>query len=59
MNWRTHAISFGVFIFALGIIKLIWNNPQIILYVILGVIALLGYGAVYIIVKAKLEKKKE
>lgn len=59
MNWRIHLISFLVFVFALGIIKLIWNNPQIILYVILGVISLLGYGAVYIIVKAKLEKKKE
>lgn len=55
MNWRVHAISFFVLLFTVGAIKLVWDNPKIILYVIFAVIAVLAYGAIYIIVKAKMD----
>ena len=55
MNWRVHLISFVILIFAVGALKLVWDNPKIVLYVIFGVIALLAYGAIYIIVKARLD----
>jgi hypothetical protein len=55
MNWRVHALSFLIFLFALGAIKLVWDNPKVILYIIFGVIAVLAYGAVYIVVKAKMD----
>ncbi|HSA59547.1 MAG TPA: hypothetical protein VLJ37_07665 [bacterium] len=59
MNWRVHAISFALLLFAVGALKLVWDNPKIILFVILGVIAVLAYGAIYIIVKAKMEHKDD
>jgi ABC-type uncharacterized transport system permease subunit len=59
MNWRVHAITFLVFIFIVGAFKLVWDNPKIILYIVLSIIALLAYGAVYIIVKAKMESRKQ
>jgi len=55
VNWRTHAISFLILLFALGAVKLVWDNPKIILYLIFGVIGILAYGAIYIIVKAKMD----
>lgn len=55
MNWKVHAISFVLLLFAVGALKLVWDNPKIILFVILGVIGLLAYGAIYIIVKAKMD----
>lgn len=57
MNWRVHAISFLVLLLGVGVIKFVWDNPKVIVYLIIGVIALLGYGAVYIIVKAKMESQ--
>ncbi len=59
MNWRVHAISFALLLFAVGALKLVWDNPSIVLYVILSVIAVLAYGAIYIIVKAKMEHKDD
>lgn len=59
MNWRVHGITFLIFLFTVGTLRLVWNNPKIILYVVLAVIALLAYGALYIIVKAKMENKKQ
>lgn len=59
MNWRVHAISFVVLLFAVGAIKLVWDNPAIILYLILALIGLLAYGAIYIIVKARMEGPKK
>lgn len=59
VSWKIHIISVFVLIFVIGIIKLIWTHPQIILYLIMGVIAILAYGAIYIVVKAKVEKKRE
>ena len=55
MNWRVHAISFVILLFSIGAIKLVWDNPKIILYLILGAIGLLAYGAIYIIVKARMD----
>lgn len=55
MNWRVHAISFFLLLFAVGALKLVWDNPKVILFLILGVIAVLAYGAIYIIVKAKMD----
>jgi ABC-type uncharacterized transport system permease subunit len=55
MNWRTHAITFFVFIFAFGSLKLVWDHPKIILYIILGIIGIIAYGALYLIVKTKME----
>ena len=57
MNWRTHAVSFLLLLFAVGTLKLVWDNPKIILYLVLSVVGLLAYGAIYIIVKAKMENK--
>jgi len=59
VNWRVHAISFALLLFAVGALKLVWDNPSIVLYVILSVIAVLAYGAIYIIVKAKMEHKDD
>lgn len=59
MNWRVHAMTFLVFIFAVGTLKLVWDNPKIILYIILLVIGLLAYGALYLIVKAKMENQEK
>ncbi len=59
MNWRVHAVTFLLLIFAIGAFKLVWDNPKIILYLIFGVIALLAYGAIYIIVKAKMETREK
>ena len=58
MNWRVHAITFLVLLFAAGSLKLVWDNPKVILYLVLGVIAILAYGAIYIIVKAKMESRE-
>lgn len=55
MNWRIHLITFFVFLFALGTVKFVWSNPKVILYFILALICLLAYGALYIIVKAKVD----
>ena len=59
MNWKTHAVSFLLLLFALGAVKLVWDNPKIVLYVIFAIIALLAYGAIYIIVKAKMDGQKK
>ena len=59
MNWRVHAISFVILLFSIGAIKLVWDNPKIILYLILGAIGLLAYGAIYIIVKARMDGKEK
>lgn len=59
MNWRTHAITFLVFIFAVGVFKLVWDNPKIILYLILLGIGGLAYGALYLIVKTKMENQEK
>ena len=59
MNWRVHAISFVILLFSIGAIKLVWDNPKIILYLILGAIGLLAYGAIYIIVKARMDGQKK
>ena len=59
MNWKAHAISFLVLIFTVGGLKLVWDNPKVILYMVLLGIGVLAYGAVYIIVKAKMEEKKQ
>lgn len=59
MNWKVHAVSFVIFLFAVGALKLVWDNPKVILYIILGVIALLAYGAVYIIVKARMDGRSD
>ncbi len=55
MNWRTHAVTFFLLLFAMGALKLVWSNPKIILYMVLSIVGLLAYGALYIIVKAKME----
>jgi hypothetical protein len=54
-----HAISFALLLFAVGALKLVWDNPKVVLYVILGVIAVLAYGAIYIIVKAKMDGREK
>jgi ABC-type uncharacterized transport system permease subunit len=59
VNWRIHAISFALLLFAVGALKLVWDNPTIVLYVILSVIGLLAYGAIYIIVKAKMDGRDQ
>lgn len=59
MNWRVHAITFFLLVFAVGAVKLVWDNPKIILFVILGIIAVLAYGAIYIIVKAKMDGQEK
>lgn len=59
MNWKTHAISFLVLIFAVGAVKFVWDNPKVILYVIMSVIAVLAYGAIYIIVKARMDGREK
>lgn len=59
MNWKTHAISFLLLLFAVGAVKLVWDNPKIVLYVIFAVIGVLAYGAIYIIVKAKMDGQKK
>lgn len=56
MNWRVHFVSLAVFISSIVIFRYIWNNPKIILYVIIGLIALLGYIGIYLIVKAKIDR---
>jgi hypothetical protein len=55
VNWRVHAITLFLLIFTVGAVKLVWDNPKIILYAIFGVIAVLAYGAIYIVVKAKMD----
>ena len=59
MNWRVHLISFGIFLFAVGAFKLVWDNPKIILYLVLSLKGMLAYGAVYIIVKSKTDDNKK
>lgn len=59
MSWRVHVITFVVFLFAVGTVKLVWDNPKIILYVILGIIGLLAYGALYLIIKTKMENQEK
>lgn len=56
-KWKTHLIAFAVFVFAVGVVKLVWDNPKVILYLILAVLGILAYGAIYLIVKAKMENK--
>ncbi len=55
MNWKVHLITFFSFLFAVGTVKLVWDNPKIILYIVLLVIGLLAYGALYLVVKAKID----
>lgn len=59
MNWKVHVISFLLLIFAVGAVKFVWDNPKVILYVILSVIGLLAYGAIYIIVKARMDGREK
>ena len=59
MNWKVHVITFVVLLFGIGVLKFVWDYPKVIVYLILGIIALLGYGAVYIIVKAKMENREK
>lgn len=56
-GWRTHLIAFLVFLFAVGAVKLVWDHPKVILYVILLILGVLAYGAIYIVVKAKMDQK--
>lgn len=55
MKWRVHVISFLIFLFAFGALKLVWDNPKIILYLILLAIGLVAYAAIYVVVKAKVD----
>ncbi len=59
MNWRVHALSFFVLLLVVGSVKLVWDNPKIILYVVLVVIGVLAYGAIYLIVKAKMDNTEK
>ncbi|QQR79720.1 MAG: hypothetical protein IPJ69_10255 [Deltaproteobacteria bacterium] len=57
MNWKTHVISFLIFAFSFATLKLVWDNPKIILYIVLAVVAVIAYGAIYLVVKAKVDNK--
>ena len=59
MNWRAHAITFFALLFTVGAIKLVWDNPKIILYAVFVAIAVLAYGAIYIVVKAKMDGRND
>ncbi len=58
MNWKTHIISFLIFAISFGTLKLVWDNPKIILYIILAVIGVIAYGAIYLVVKAKMDNRR-
>ncbi len=58
MNWKTHIITFLIFLFSFGTLKLVWDNPKIILYVILVIIGIIAYGAIYLVVKSKMDDKQ-
>lgn len=59
MNWKVHVISFLLLLLAVGSVKFVWDNPKVILYVIMSVIAVLAYGAIYIIVKARMDGQRK
>ena len=59
MSWKTHAISFLIFVLSFGTLKLVWDNPKVILYVVLAIIGVIAYGAIYLIVKAKTDDSKQ
>ncbi|GEM_PF-6236856 len=59
MKWRIHLIAFSIFVFAFGTLKLVWDNPKIILYFALLVIGALAYAGIYIAVKAKIAESKK
>jgi hypothetical protein len=59
VNWRVHALTALILLFAVGALKYVWDNPKVILYVIFAVIAVLAYGAIYIVVKAKMDGREK
>ena len=58
-SWRVHIISIAIlfFIFVTG--KFIWDHPKVIIYVIFAVLALIAYGAIYMMVKTKVDRSPQ
>ncbi len=54
-KWRLHIITLIVFIFLFGSLKLVWDNPKVILYFLLFILGTVAYSAIYLIVKSKLD----
>ena len=56
MNWRVHVISAAIFLGVFGIIKVVWDHPKTVLYMVLFLLFIVIYGAIYIVVKAKVDE---
>lgn len=56
LNPRAAMIAAFVLIAVIILIVVIWSYPMILLYILLGVIGIMAYGAIYLIVSARMAR---
>ena len=55
---RVHVVVIGLLAALLGMVVIFWTTPRLIIYGLLGLAAVLAYGALYLIVAAWVDPKR-
>ncbi|MBI3070489.1 MAG: hypothetical protein HYY84_00030 [Deltaproteobacteria bacterium] len=53
---RAHLITGGLLLGLILIIALLWANPMVLVWVLLGIMAVMAYGVLYLLVQARMPK---
>ena len=59
MNARAAVISAAILGGVIALAGILWSYPSVLLYVLLGLIAVMAYAALYLIVASKKEENTE
>ena len=53
---RAHLITGGLLVGLILVIALLWANPMVLVWVLLGLMAVMAYGVLYLLVQARMPK---
>jgi hypothetical protein len=56
---RTHLVTAGVFAVVVAVVFAVWSLRNLLLYILLGVVALLVYWGLYLLVSSRLRARHD
>lgn len=56
---RLHLAAAGLFGLLISVVALFWSYPKLLVYVLLAIVAVLAYGALYLILAAGLDPRRK
>jgi hypothetical protein len=56
---RAHLITGGLLLGLIVAIILLWSNPMVLVWVLLGIMAVMAYGVLYLLVQSRMPKTEE